>query len=177
LDCKSFPAKRRTKEVNTFVYFRLSHYIHSKEQIQSDEAKVFEELAQWHLDNPELKLRTAKSEIRYTGEGEKIEIVIKKKKAEDYLIFRNVAIVGFMEDKILTHKLPYKTFDSYELPSSAILYEDLPTTLNSEEVPIIDVEAYQKKEQEFIRKTLNNAVKRIMREQLGGILDEGVQMN
>lgn len=66
----------------------------------SQEAEVFEELAQMHLDNPKLTLRTTKSEIKYlhpeNPQDTRIEIVVKKKKVEDYHIFRNVAVVPYI---------------------------------------------------------------------------------
>lgn len=48
----------------------------------SDEAEIFEQIAQEYLDNPELSLRTAKSEIKYydpENPDQRVEIIVKKK--------------------------------------------------------------------------------------------------
>jgi len=48
----------------------------------SEEAEIFEQIAQEHLDNPELSLRTTKSEIKYIdleNPDQRIEIIVKKK--------------------------------------------------------------------------------------------------
>lgn len=119
-----------------------------------------------HLDNPKLTLRTQKSEIKYLdieNPDERIEIIVKKKKVEDYHIFRKVCVAAYINsEKVLCKKMPYQSFEAYSLPSSDILYRDLPTILNSHEEPIIDVESYFKNEQDFIRRTLNNACARIL---------------
>ena len=124
-----------------------------------------------HLDNPKLTLRTQKSEIKYLdieNPDERIEIIVKKKKVEDYHIFRKVCVAAYNNsDKVLCKKMPYGSFEYYSLPSSDILYKDLPTILNSHEEPIIDVESYFKNEQDFIRRTLNNACARILETYFG----------
>ena len=103
----------------------------------SQEAEVFEELAQMHLDNPKLTLRTNKSEIKYANiespEDRQIEIIVKKKKVEDYHIFRRVSVVPFINsDNIMVEKMPYDSVNCYRFPESYILYEDLPTVKNSQ---------------------------------------------
>lgn len=70
----------------------------------------------------------------------RIEIIVKKKKVEDYHIFRKVTVIPYLEDqRILSHKMPYNSINCYSFAQSDILYEDLPTKLNSHEVPVIDV--------------------------------------
>lgn len=90
---------------------KLSEYIHSEDQKMSEEAEIFEKIAQDRLDNPELTLRTTKSEIKYFNidkPDNRIEIIIKKKKEEDYHIFRKVALVPFLEDEtVLVCRQPY----------------------------------------------------------------------
>ena len=73
--------------------------------------------------------------------------------------------------------MPYESFEAYSLPSSDILYKDLPTILNSHEEPIIDVESYFKNEQDFIRRTLNNACARILETYFGEKISPKTQAN
>lgn len=109
---------------------------------------------------------------------DRIEITIKKKNKEDYHIFRKVTLVLYLDDqRILAHKQPYKELNCYELPQSDILYEDMPTQLNSKEQAIIDVEGYFKNEQEFIRTTLDNACQRILKTVLDGKFTTEGQVN
>jgi type II secretory pathway component PulC len=89
------------------------------------------------LDNPELSLRTNKSEIKYVdleNPDDRIEIIVKKKNKEDYHIFRKVTLVPYISaDKILSKRMPYgKELNHYRLAQSDILYEDLPTIPNSQ---------------------------------------------
>ena len=103
---------------------------------------------------------------------------MKKKKVEDYHIFRKVAIAAFISpEQMLVRKMPYKSLEYYEFPQSDILYEDLPTVMNSQEEPVIDVESYFKNEQDFIKRTMNNTCKRIIRNVLGEKISEKGQMN
>ena len=110
---------------------------------------MFEKLAEEHLNNPELALRSNISEIRYRNvenPDSRIEVEIKKKK-EDSHIFRKVALVPFSKDgRIVCHKMPYNSLNYYELLQSDIKYQDIPTKLNCREEEIIDVEAYYKKQ-------------------------------
>lgn len=73
--------------------------------------------------------------------------------------------------------MAYESFSQYLFPASNILYEDLPTIPNSQGSPIIDVEAYYTNEQDFIRKTLNNAFSRIIQDELEGKISEEGRRN
>jgi hypothetical protein len=57
-------------------------------------------------------------------------------------VIRKVTLViSFRGEKILSENL-YKSVSYFRFPQSDVLYEDLPTCLNSENTPIIDVSLY-----------------------------------
>jgi hypothetical protein len=66
--------------------------------------------------------------------------------------------------------MPFVKTNKYNLPTLDIAYEDIPKILNKNEEEIIDIAGYYEKQQEYIQKTLDNTVKRIISEELNDLI-------
>ncbi len=115
---------------------------------------------------PLLRLRNLQCEVRYLDNVENsdyVEIEVKKKDSDPHLIKR-ISLVPFVKTKNGPKYLsrnPYETLKYFEFPSSHLAYQDLPTLNN-----IVNVTAFYLSFKDFIYEIVNNAVLRILREEL-----------
>lgn len=72
--------------------------------------------------------------------------------------------------KVLSQKMPFTKTNKYNFPTMNISYEDIPKVLNKHEEEIIDVSSYYTNQQAYISKILDNAINRIINEQLNGLI-------
>jgi hypothetical protein len=89
---------------------------------------------------------------------------VKKKDSEPHLI-KGITLVPFINSKNGTKYLcknQYQTFKYYEFPSSGLSYQDIPTTKEN----VINITAFYVSFKDFIYEIANNAILRILNEEL-----------
>lgn len=178
MDCPCLPRAPWLAKVTPFL-FRLNDYIHKPENQINDEGRIFEEIAEEHLKYPLLRLRNLHCEVRYLDgveNSENIEIEIKKKDAESHLI-KGVALVPFTVTKNGNRYLcknNYQSVKYYEFPSTVLSYHDIPTLPNDGP---INVTAFYNNFKDFIYEIANNALLRILSEELQGKLPNYTILN
>lgn len=94
---------------------------------------------------------------------------MKKKDAESHLI-KGITLVPFLSTKNGNRYLcknSYQSLKYYEFPSTPLAYHDIPT-LNNE--TIINVTAFYTNFKDFIYEIANNAIQRVLTEELEGAL-------
>lgn len=104
--------------------------------------------------------------VRYLDNVENsdhVEIEVKKKDSDSHLIKR-ISLVPFVKTKNGPKYLCSNAYDSlkyFQFPSSNLAYQDLPTLNN-----IINITAFYLNFKDFIYEIVNNAILRILSEEL-----------
>lgn len=150
---------------------RLNDYIHKPENQLNDESRIFEAIAEEHLNYPLLRLRNMHAEIRYlegVENSEEIEIEIKKKDQDPHLL-RQISLIPYIKTKngpLYLCESPYKSFKYFKFPSTHLIYSDIPTLKNKHGEDVIDLASFYKDFKEYLLIISNNAIDRLFKTEL-----------
>lgn len=104
---------------------------------------------------------------------------MKKKDQEAHLVQR-VALVPFIQTKHGAKYLSsskYNSFKYYGFPEAHLTYADLPTIKNRHGEDIINISAFYTNFKDYLYDTADNAIKRILRDELKGALTQFTLLN
>lgn len=84
-------------------------------------------------------------------------------------MLKNISLIPYISTKNGPKYLcssAFKTFKYFTFPSTPLTYADIPTIKNSHDEEIINVEAFYSNFKDFVYKIADNAIKRILTDDL-----------